>query len=436
MDRDTAANIDRLTAQVATLKREVDQYEAQLQLERREGRSLALMYDRQNEKLQESLTACEQERDDFKRIVEVWRKRHGGAEDRVRILESALREVVRWGDKLSWSIMSDACGWIYGIAKDALTPAPPAASHTIDCNEGMTYGDSCSCAPPAETPAPSDKDEWTGVNLDPVAHKLAIIGDRDKEIDRLRAAFAAANEEIARLHASMKLIRDAAKQALDDRDITTAKLGRAVAALREARLWFRRYDSDAVRLPGEPEGRSLSHEQMRALIDPILADADGKGAAEACAAEREVIDAAKAFRASGVPHEHWVRLWTTSNEEIERLRAEVAQLRAEPDEWAKECEAHAATTAKLGRAVAFLMKRNYSSPTNNHESFDWYRERDAILADADGTQSAAYVSEMEAVYEAAGQVRRYWGSALGATSEQAALIEALAAVDARRGGGR
>jgi hypothetical protein len=292
-------------------------------------------------------------------------------------------------------------------------------------------------APPAETPAPSDKDEWTGVNLDPVAHKLAIICDRDKEIDRLRAAFAAANEEIARLHASMKLIRDAAKQALDDRDITKAQLGRAVVTFSR----YREYGTAWVDAMSETSltqakrGAANVH-ALEAEFDAILADADGKGAAEACAAEREVIDAAKAFRASGVPHEHWVRLWTTSNEEIERLRAEVAQLRAEPDEWAKECEAHAATTAKLGRAVAFLMKRNYSSPTNNHESFDWYRERDAILADADGTQSAAYVSEMEAVYEAAGQVRRYWGSALGATSEQAALIEALAAVDARRGGGR
>jgi hypothetical protein len=151
-DMDQRANIDRLTAQVATLKREVDQYEAQLQLERREGRELGLMYAGSNERLQESLTAAEQERDDFKRIVEVWRKRHGGAEDRVRMLEGALREVVRWGDKLLWSIRSDACGWIYGIAKDAITPAPPAASHTLDCNEGMTYGDSCSCAQPDGPP--------------------------------------------------------------------------------------------------------------------------------------------------------------------------------------------------------------------------------------------------------------------------------------------
>jgi DNA repair exonuclease SbcCD ATPase subunit len=62
-DADALANIDRLTAQVETLKREVDQYEAQLQLERREGRELGLMYAGSNERLQESLTACEQERD-------------------------------------------------------------------------------------------------------------------------------------------------------------------------------------------------------------------------------------------------------------------------------------------------------------------------------------------------------------------------------------
>jgi CRISPR/Cas system-associated endoribonuclease Cas2 len=77
-DVDAIANIDRLTAQVETLKWERDMAV--------EGQRIAR---EQVQRLQESLTACEQERDDFKRIVEVWRKRHGGAEDRVRVLEGA-----------------------------------------------------------------------------------------------------------------------------------------------------------------------------------------------------------------------------------------------------------------------------------------------------------------------------------------------------------
>jgi CRISPR/Cas system-associated endoribonuclease Cas2 len=189
-DVDAIANIDRLTAQVETLKWERDMAV--------EGQRIAR---EQVQRLQESLTACEQERDDFKRIVEVWRKRHGGAEDRVRVLEGAI-ERIDFANRQHEDVMRGANGFtrtIRDVVLAALTPAPPA-----------------------ETPAPSDKDEWTGVNLDPVAHKLAIICDRDKEIDRLRAAFAAANEEIARLHASMKLIRDAAKQALDDRDTSGA----------------------------------------------------------------------------------------------------------------------------------------------------------------------------------------------------------------------
>jgi hypothetical protein len=364
-DMDQRANIDRLTAQVETLKREVDQYEAQLQLERREGRELGLMYAGSNERLQESLTAVEQERDDFKRIVEVWRKRHGGAEDRVRVLEGALREVIRWGDKLSWSIMSDACGWIYGIAKDALTPAPPVASHTLDCNEGMIYGDSCSCAqpdgppicpvhhpdcaprtaPPAETPAPTcrnpmcveagdcpghddapvARDASADARIDPV--QGICINPEDccsvqDERDRLRAELAAAkkradefagviikaaelnaskdrelaaaNEEVARLHASMKLIRDAAKQALDDRDTTTTKLGRAVAEIQRA---LDANDIVCTTSCNEVIGHtaSCSKGRMRA----ILADADGTQAAEALREMEAVYQAARVVEPDG-----------------------------------------------------------------------------------------------------------------------------------------
>jgi hypothetical protein len=71
----------------------------------------------------------------------------------------------------------------------------------------------------ASVDAPADGDYWEGY-----ADGAKTL--REDNI-RLRADLAAANEEIARLHASMKLIRDAAKQALDDRDAFHAKLGRA-----------------------------------------------------------------------------------------------------------------------------------------------------------------------------------------------------------------
>jgi hypothetical protein len=379
-DVDALASIARLTAQVATLKREVDQYEAQLQLERREGRELGLMYAGSNERLQESLTAVEQERDDFKRIVEVWRKRHGGAEDRVRVLEGALREVVRWGDKLLWSIRSDACGWIYGIAKDALTPAPPAASHTLDCNEGMTYGDSCSCAPPAETPAPTYKHgiveigaclsciERDRLRAELAAEKKradeaeasAAIGDkllaeRNRvldalpcpthgqcvphaldEIDRLRAelaaakkradefaeiiikaaelnaskdrVLAAANEEIARLHASMKLQRDATKKALDDRDATTAQLGRAAVVLRGV--------CDAW-----DEGDMTRGANARRDAVAILADADGTQAA----AYVRALDAAVAAARFAFKTGTWPKAWHDAIAAVDARRGAVAK---------------------------------------------------------------------------------------------------------------
>jgi hypothetical protein len=193
---------------------------------------------------------------------------------RVRVLEGALREVVRWGDKLLWSIRSDACGWIYGIAKDALTPAPPAASHTLDCNEGMTYGDSCSCAPPAETPAPTYK------------HGIVEIGAclSCVERDRLRAEIAAANEEIARLKVRNEFVERewqaeiAIRKASDtcaalsfrlneQLTATTANLGRAVAAIREVNDMNRSAIDDN-------EGAWDPKSDVQTRIDDILADAD------------------------------------------------------------------------------------------------------------------------------------------------------------------
>jgi hypothetical protein len=106
--------------------------------------------------------------------------------------------------------------------------------------------------------------------------------DRDemiKTFDEVEAQRDDASEEIARLHASMKLQRDATKQALDDRDAAHAKLGRAVAALQEARdgisAIYRHIDEDR-------EIKAMKAcKPITDKIDAILADADSKDAGEA-----------------------------------------------------------------------------------------------------------------------------------------------------------
>jgi hypothetical protein len=356
MDRDTAANIDRLTAQVARLNVEKEAYYD----ERNQARELAETLRSELEgkcihvqRLQESLTAVEQDRDDFKRIVEVWRKRHGGAEDRVRVLEGAI-ERIDFANRQHEDVMRGANGFTRTIRDEviaALTPAPPASRHTLECNEGMTYGDSCSCAPPAETPVPTR-------NMD----------------DPESRAFWEKTQQ------------------------------RADAFMKRAPAWLTGKD-DA------PVARDASVDEC---VPRVTRDAEFMDRHLEIIRERDELRAELA----------------AANEEIARLTTLANNERAA---WEMATRAHAATTAKLGRAVAFLMKRNYSSPTNNHESFDWYRERDAILADADGTQAAeAWTVEREVIdaakaFRASGVPHEHWVRLWNA-------LDALAAVDARRGG--
>jgi hypothetical protein len=94
----------------------------------------------------------------------------------------------------------------------------------------------------------------------------------------------------------MKLIRDAAKQALDDRDITKAQLGRAVVTFSR----YREYGTAWVDAMSETSltqakrGAANVH-ALEAEFDAILADADGTQAAEAWRELEAVYEAAKAY---------------------------------------------------------------------------------------------------------------------------------------------
>jgi hypothetical protein len=370
MDRDAIANIDRLTAQVADLHRQLDAKHDKLVevADKLRGERA------QVQRLQESLTACEQERDEYRIQVEIecgekrnceWEK--AALWERIGLLTETLR-------RAKANIKPDAI-WCLAAIDAALTPAPPATAELCAHGGGNFWTcqrcyDATNHAPPAETPAPFEVEVHEPVSRDasvdapaPSEQGRSIYfegerdrdGDpwrqrhaeattqlitRDREIDRLRAELAAANKEIARLKREV----DAAVE----------------------------YHAD------------FAKRIELALGSDALDDFDGP--------------------------------------RLERLEASIGIMR----------DAHADTTAKLGRAVAFLMKRNYSSPTNNHESFDWYRERDAILADDDGTQAAAAWRELEAVY----RTTTAWMKAStveGNWEAEKAVRAALAAVDARRG---
>jgi hypothetical protein len=443
--------VDATKKSLTAAERERDEARIQVEAERGEKR-----------RLQESLTACEQERDRCRMRSEqmisdrdAHLRAYNIARDRVRVLERSI-ERIDFANRQHEDVMRGANGFTRTIRDEviaALTPAPPAASHTIDCNEGMTYGDSCSCAPPAETPAlppphPTDcataEDEQKRAEVfneavrmmnapaetpTPCGHQWNSNG--------LRCNLSKGHDGE---HALLcpPVARDASVDAPDWK----AEALRAVKALTQCQEMERETrdglcaEIDRLRAELAAEKKRADEAEASAAIgDKLLAE------------RNRVLDALPCpTHGQCVPHalDEIDRLraeLAAANEEIARLNAEVARLRAEPDEWAKECEAHAATKAELGRAVAFLMKRNYSSPTNNHESFDWYRERDAILADADSKGAGKEWTVKARAIEAWCQ---WYSKRLNSGEPQHSgyeqdLFEAfgcVAAVDARRGSSR
>jgi predicted nucleic acid-binding protein len=274
---------------------------------------------------------------------EQWVKKH---EDRVRVLERAPRRVQV---VLSAALVQSG---MKKIVDDALTPAPPADGR---CRHGVDlkafYCIECDApredAPPAETPAPTCKcesDEHCSVHFNcdgtpkPVARDASADApatnepphrdggywdgwyDRDQsahdEIDRLRAELTAekkrADENWQRHAQSSDRYGSTFKALLD----TQAKLGRAVAALRE-------YQEYRFCCSDTPSQTKLDR-MVLALDDTvaaILADADSKAAGEAREATvREAKVEALELAIS------WARQCQSESELVTNLQCEIAQL--------------------------------------------------------------------------------------------------------------
>lgn len=574
-DVDAIANIDRLTAQVAAVAKQRDEYasllghwkgrhrQLQEQLAHQDTelrsaiatyetahteiatlqgsllksivnfsdlRSLLRKSDAQRDELQAMLTACEAERDgnnaraeyllmdrdavEAKRVelrdrvsaIEAERDEHyrkltvywstfGGCGDaagmkfvrekealreRVGVLETALRRLRCQGTNnlvgTDTRRLGNPCRCNSCVAARVLWISPPAidpdelSAAVLKAGGRVTYGDSCSCAQPDGPPicpvhhrdcAPvardASVDDWEGVNLDPVAHKLAIVSERDKEIDRLRAdlaaanekakingdefekKLAAANEEIARLKVDwMAAEKDAAKARvaldaekryrindnLDAREAhaaTTARLSRAVAALQEAGYPVARDAS--VDAPRDWE-LHVARTELRDLgdaVNGIVAERDRLRAD--LAAANEEIARLKGDNAEGDKALDWLR----------------AQVKSDSDHAEKMEAAHAATTAKLSRAVAALdWALSFVVDNAAITTLPVYVEARAILADEDSEAAGeAWEATMRVALHFVDLLKRANMKAkmeLGFV-EGSQLGEDVAAVDARRGQG-
>lgn len=176
-DHDRIANIARLTGQVATLQEQwLSKHNALV-----EAYASLRKSDAQRDELQRLLTACEEERDFLDLCATERRRQKDAAEDRVRVLEEALR-----------------------TARLNMKPNAIWALDKVDAALAST--------PPAETPAASDAES------PPDGYEFARM---DAERDRLRAELADTRAQLAkvrrdrdemiRVHDEVEAERDAAQ---------------------------------------------------------------------------------------------------------------------------------------------------------------------------------------------------------------------------------
>lgn len=231
--------------------------------------------------------------------------------------------------------------------------------------------------------------------------------------------------------------------------------------------------------PGAPTETPVSMRNMRAWYEQARAElaAEKKRAQEVHEsqlrhAEARDVDLAEMRTALAAANETIERLTTLANNEraawevavnahaatsaqLATAKAEIALLRDERDEARdhemRAKEALGATSVKLGRAVEMVnvLANHLESAADviadcdvlepedeeDQEVRDLIAAARTLAADADGTQAAAYVSELEAVYEAGKRMREIHFAGDDAAAAWGALDEALAAVDARRGQG-
>jgi hypothetical protein len=449
MDDDTFTNIDRLTAQVARLKGQLEATEIANRLaakERDEARKDAKYFE-------ESRDAWERR---YWQRSDAEAEARAGLRDRIAVLEDALHDF--------------------------------AANY--DCDEGVPVCRVCKAKAVLETPAAKEHcpRRLMGEELPP--HMPCDTGDhskdyaRDETIGRLQGALTASENERDHLKKSIAI---------------TDKNFRALQT-----------DRDSLRVVNDGIRDQLSDEQERVRVLESALEAIDKHNRRHEDAMNSANEYTRAIRIAVIealtpappaetpaPTEDWrqrhaeaTTQLVTCDRQIDRLRAVIEGLRAElaaekkradeaeaklrtflSEETRLVCEdlrreeaAHAATTAKLGRAVAALQAtanrlgcrvglRDDCKVANGRQCYgcETLDVFDAILADADGTQAAEawrrnydgctedYMNELEAVYEAAkayktmhaltlSEARRWDNSATGQ-----ALTDALAAVDARRG---
>jgi hypothetical protein len=219
-DVDAIANIARLTGQVATLQEQwLSKHNALV-----EAYASLRKSDAQRDELQRMLTACEEEKESL-------RIKHAElfydceiAEDRVRVLEAALRNIQKWAETcLSIGATNTDLRRVIGRCDDAIH---------------MT------ATPPAETLAhwkvfipTTDRDRMGAELYDRIAGHVSRL---ESENDRLRAELAA----------------------------TKAQMGRAVALIRDMRTGFM----------GDPHKPGCAREccKLVTAANAILADADSK----------------------------------------------------------------------------------------------------------------------------------------------------------------
>jgi hypothetical protein len=168
--------------------------------------------------------------------------------------------------------------------------------------------------------------DWDGAIARVIAERDAAVARAEVAetlLDAKRVLVSALREENARLKAEPGFLsksmndadfreRLAREMASDELTVTKELLGRAVAALQEA------YDHTVeMRIVQAPENTDAEREavyQTFRRIGRMLDDATATQAADAWRAQQEVVEAAKGFRGSGVPHERWVRLWDALDE--------------------------------------------------------------------------------------------------------------------------
>lgn len=248
-------------AQWKELERQRDEARIQVEVERGEV-----------QRLQESLTACVQERDRLKASIAMTDKNFRAMQKRHDEYRDALVVADAWIDDVAGEFKNDAYMAAVKQIYAALNPAPPSTVETCKwCSRPPRAGDNVcqQCrdshakhstqmfAPPVETPAPTCRCVHCGreseapfvfcpkcgeCNPAPVDRDASVDAPTDvdmyeAEVDiaKLRAELDAANEETARLQALFQQTHGVhhdwvweGKKAQEALSATTAKLGRAV----------------------------------------------------------------------------------------------------------------------------------------------------------------------------------------------------------------